>query len=58
MLISFCDEIIFSGKIPFFRDLAAYFYPIKFSVAQSFKAGQLPLWEPHMATGFPILAEF
>ena len=40
MLMSFCDEIIFSGKIPFFRDLAAYFYPIKFSVAESFKAGQ------------------
>ena len=58
MLMSFCDEIIFSGKIPFFRDLAAYFYPIKFSVAESFKAGHLPLWEPHMATGFPILAEF
>lgn len=58
MLISFCDEMIFSGKIPFFRDLAAYFYPIKFSVAESLKAGHLPLWEPHMATGFPILAEF
>ena len=58
MLVSFCDEMIFSGKIPFFRDLAAYFYPIKFSVAESFKAGQLPLWEPHMAAGFPILAEF
>lgn len=58
MLVSFCDEMIFSGKIPIFRDLAAYFYPIKFSVAESFKAGELPLWEPHMATGFPILAEF
>jgi hypothetical protein len=58
MLMWFCDEIIFAGKIPFFRDLAAYFYPIKFSVAESFKAGQLPLWEPHMATGFPLLAEF
>ena len=58
MLVSFCDEMIFSGKIPFFRDLAAYFYPIKFSVAESFKAGQLPLWEPRMAAGFPILAEF
>jgi hypothetical protein len=58
MLVSFCDEMIFSGKIPFFRDLAAYFYPIKFSVAESLKAGQLPLWEPRMAAGFPILAEF
>ena len=56
MVIWFCDEIIFSGKIPFFRDLVAYFYPIKFSVAEAFKAGSLPLWDRHMAAGFPIMA--
>src|ERR1044071_9375593 len=58
MTLWFCHEIVFSGKIPFFRDLATYFYPIKFSVAEAFKAGELPLWDRHMATGFPIIAEF
>ncbi len=58
MLMWFCDEMIFSGKIPFFRDLVTYFYPIKFSVAEAFKAGSLPMWDQHMATGFPIMAEF
>jgi len=58
MLVWFCDEIIFAGKIPFFRDLAAYFYPIKFSVAEALKAGELPLWDRHMATGFPVMAGF
>lgn len=58
MVIWFCDGIIFSGKVPFFRDLVTYFYPIKFSVAEAFKAGSLPLWDRHMATGFPIVAEF
>jgi hypothetical protein len=58
MLVWFCDEIIFAGKIPFFRDLAAYFYPIKFSVADALKAGELPLWDRHMATGFPVMAGF
>jgi Bacterial membrane protein YfhO len=58
MLTWFCDEMIFSGKIPFFRDLAPYFYPIKFSVAEAFKAGELPLWERRMAAGFPIMAGF
>jgi hypothetical protein len=58
MLIWFCDEMIFSGKIPFFRDLASYFYPIKFSVAEAFKAGELPLWDRRMAAGFPIMAGF
>ena len=58
MVIWFCDEMIFSQKIPFFRDLVTYFYPIKFSVAEAFKAGSLPMWDQHMATGFPIMAEF
>ena len=56
MVIWFCDEIIFSRKIPFFRDLVTYFYPIKFSVAEAFKAGSLPLWDRSMATGFPVMA--
>jgi hypothetical protein len=58
MLVYFSYEMIFSGKIPFFRDLVTYFYPIKFSVAEAFKAGELPLWDSHMATGFPIIAGF
>jgi Bacterial membrane protein YfhO len=58
MVTWFCDEMIFSGKIPFFRDLASYFYPIKFSVAEAFKAGELPLWDRRMAAGFPIMAGF
>ncbi len=56
MLAWFCDEMIFSGKIPFFRDLATYFYPIKFSVAEAFKVGELPLWDQRMAAGFPLMA--
>ena len=58
MLTWFCHEMIFSGKIPFFRDLASYFYPIKFSVAEAFKSGELPLWDRRMASGFPIMAGF
>jgi hypothetical protein len=56
MVIWFCDEIVFARKIPFFRDLVTYFYPIKFSVAEAFQAGSLPLWDRHMASGFPIMA--
>jgi len=58
MVIWFCDEIVFAQKIPFFRDLVSYFYPIKFSVAEAFQAGALPLWERRMAAGFPIMAAF
>jgi hypothetical protein len=58
MTIWFCHDLIFSDKIPFFRDLASYFYPIRFRVATAFGVGQLPLWDTHMAGGFPLLAEF
>jgi hypothetical protein len=56
MLIWFCDGMIFGDKIPLFRDLGSYFYPIKFVVAQALKAGELPLWDRHMAGGFPVMA--
>jgi hypothetical protein len=57
-ILWFCDEILLGGKIPFFRDLGTYFYPIKFSLAQSFKGGEFPLWNRNMAAGFPLMAAF
>lgn len=54
----FAREMVFSDKIPFFRDLNTYFYPLRFSLAKALKAGQLPLWDRHIAMGFPVLADF
>ena len=54
----FAGDMIWDDKLPFFRDLGPYFYPRRFSVAQSFHAGELPLWERHSAMGFPLLADF
>ena len=56
MILWFCDGMIFGGKFPLFRDLGSYFYPIRFAVAESLKAGELPLWDRHMAGGFPVMA--
>lgn len=58
MVIWFCHEMLWTGQVPFYRDLGPYFYPIRFSLAQSFQAGELPLWDRHMAMGFPLLADF
>src|SRR5215470_754468 len=54
----FAGDMLWSDKLPFFRDLGPYFYPRRFSLAQSFNAGELPLWERHSAMGFPLLADF
>jgi hypothetical protein len=50
--------MIWDTEVPFFRDLGPYFYPIRFSLAESLRAGELPLWDRHMAMGFPLLADF
>ena len=58
MVLWFGHEMVWGGKLPFFRDLGTYFYPMRFSLAESFKAGELPLWDRHAAMGFPLLADF
>ncbi|HEU4344187.1 MAG TPA: YfhO family protein [Candidatus Binatia bacterium] len=54
----FGGEMIWDGKVPFFRDLGPYFYPMRFSLAESLKIGELPLWDRQVAAGFPLLADF
>ena len=58
MVVWFSHEMLWAGKIPFYRDLGVYFYPMRFSLAQSYQAGELPLWNRHMSMGFPLLADF
>ncbi len=58
LVLIFFYEMLFASKIPLFRDLGPYFYPLRFSLAQSFERGELPLWEPRLAMGFPLLADF
>ena len=58
MVLWFTWEMVWGGKVPFFRDLGPYFYPMRYSLAQSFRAGELPLWNRYMAMGFPLLADF
>lgn len=57
-VIWFSHEMILKAEVPFFRDLGPYFYPMRFSLAQSFKIGEFPLWDRHVAMGFPLLADF
>jgi len=57
-ILWFCQDLIVRGEVPFFRDLGTYFYPLRLSVAESFRAGELPLWDRRLAQGFPLLAAF
>jgi hypothetical protein len=57
-VVWFCDDMLFAGRVPFFRDLGTYSYPIKFGLSQGVQSGELALWNRHMAAGFPLLAAF
>src|SRR4029453_10959970 len=34
-----------------------YYYPMRVHVAQVLRAGQLPLWNPYIFSGFPLMAD-
>jgi len=58
LILWFCQDLILKEQVPFFRDLGPYFYPLRFTLYESFRSGELPLWNRQMAMGFPLLAAF
>ena len=58
LVVWFGGEMIWDGKVPFFRDLGPYFYPMRFSLSESLRIGDLPLWDRRVAAGFPLLGDF
>ena len=54
----FCRELLLNGEVPFYRDLTNYFYPLRYSLYESYRGGELPLWNRHFAQGFPNFASF
>lgn len=41
----------------FFGDIARFFYPMRVLYADALAAGRLPLWQPEILAGIPLLAE-
>ena len=57
-ILWFCQDLVTDARVPFYRDLTNYFYPLRYSLYESYRAGELPLWDRHFAQGFPNLAAF
>ena len=55
-LLGFCQDLVFNGEVPFYRDLTNYFYPLRYSLSESLRVSDLGLWNRHFAQGFPNLA--
>ncbi|MBN1478413.1 hypothetical protein JXA47_16795, partial [Candidatus Sumerlaeota bacterium] len=47
---------VLRGHIPWFMDIVAQFYPIRYVAAESIHQGLIPLWNPTHHCGVPLLA--
>ncbi|MBN1487325.1 MAG: hypothetical protein JW981_06745 [Anaerolineae bacterium] len=47
---------LFAGRVLAGGDLHTYFFPYWVAVIRSIKAGELPLWNPYLFAGAPLLA--
>lgn len=50
------SAVLFRGELPLFRDGGNFYYPLWYYVAQQYRAGRLPLWNPYENLGAPLLA--
>ncbi|NMC19947.1 MAG: hypothetical protein GYA33_05940 [Thermogutta sp.] len=50
------SPVLFGGDLPLFRDGGNFYYPLWYYLAQQYRGGKLPLWNPYENVGAPLLA--
>lgn len=55
-LLSF-PELFFQERTLYRGDLTWIHYPLRVFAAEQWRSGQVPLWNPYVLSGFPLLAE-
>jgi hypothetical protein len=54
--VLFFGWILFGGKYAVGGDAFAYSYPLRTVAWEMIRGGQLPLWTPHVLSGYPLLS--
>ncbi|MCI0446780.1 YfhO family protein [bacterium] len=57
LTIFFFAGVLFSDKYAIPWDMIDYYYPSQFYTIESIKNGSFPLWNPHILSGFPTIAD-
>ncbi|MDD5593958.1 MAG: hypothetical protein PHG97_04400, partial [Candidatus Margulisbacteria bacterium] len=52
----FFARFLTGEQIMAFKDLSRYFYPLRYLMVAQVMSGHLPLWNPYIYCGFPLLA--
>src|SRR5258706_11365072 len=47
---------LLSGKMLYGHDVVSVFHYSRITIAEAFRSGRLPVWDPHVMAGFPLLA--
>ena len=55
--VAFTD-VAFGWRSFFTRDFANFGYPLAYHVQQTYRAGEIPLWNPFNVAGLPFLAQW
>lgn len=53
--LAFFYPFLDGSKVLSFRDLSLYFYPMRYLMVDMVRSGQLPLWNPYLFCGYPLL---
>ncbi len=53
----FFGDVLFGGRVFFFRDNYLYFQPMKRVMAEAWRSGRFPLWNPCPYAGLPLLGD-
>jgi hypothetical protein len=54
--VLFFPQAVFGGKFLIAGDAFFYSYPLRSVAWEMIRSGQLPLWTPHVLSGYPLLA--
>jgi hypothetical protein len=57
LTILFFAGVLFSDKYAIPWDMVDFYYPSQFYSIEAIKNGSFPLWNPHILTGFPTIAD-
>jgi hypothetical protein len=52
----FFARFLTGDQVMAFKDLSRYFYPLRHLMAEQVLSGHLPLWNPYLFCGFPLMA--
>ena len=58
LLLASFPGVMFGWRSFFTRDFANFGYPLAWHVQQSYRAGEIPLWNPYNFAGLPFLAQW